>query len=74
MSYEEFRSRDGVLYNNSVYGNYKDFDYETGEAIIKFDEDWTDLGKGFTITDNDGYSYNITGKVSSKLVLQNLLI
>ncbi|MBP5379418.1 MAG: ABC transporter permease [Ruminococcus sp.] len=74
MSYEEFRSRDGVLYNNSVYGDYKDFDYETGEAIIKFDEDWTDLGKGFTITDNDGYSYNITGKVSSKLETGTLII
>ncbi len=67
MSYEEFRNKDGVLFNNSIYGTEPKIDEETGEAIPEYDESYTDLGKGFNITDYEDRSFHIIGKLSSKL-------
>ena len=58
---------DGLFYNNSTYGSEPKFDEETGEYISAYEKSYTDLGKGFNITDYEGHSYHIVGKLSSQL-------
>ena len=67
ISYEEYKNMDGVFFNNSIYGSEPKFDEETGEYISAYEKSYTDLGKGFTITDYEGHSYHIVGKLSGKL-------
>lgn len=67
ISYEEYKNMDGLFYNNSTYGLEPKFDEETGEYISAYEKSYTDLGKGFTITDYEGHSYHIVGKLSSQL-------
>ena len=64
MSYEEFRRKDGVLYNNSIYGMHITLDEETLKPIAYYEKEYTDLGKGYTITDLNGDSFNVIGKVA----------
>jgi ABC-type antimicrobial peptide transport system permease subunit len=74
ISYEEYCKNDGLLFNNSVYGDgfYSD-EFATSKKEI-FDESYTDLKKGFTITDYNGTSYQIIGKMSSKLADNAIII
>ncbi|MBR0511096.1 MAG: FtsX-like permease family protein [Ruminococcus sp.] len=74
MSYEEFRSSKGTLYNNSVYGNETIIDEDTHLPKKLFDESYTDLGKGYTITDYNRYEFRVIGKMSSKLMDHALII
>jgi len=74
MSYDEFRSSKGALYNNSVYGKETIIDEDTHLPKKLFDESYTDLGKGYTITDYNRYEFRVTGKMSSKLMDQALII
>ncbi|WP_024861522.1 ABC transporter permease [Ruminococcus flavefaciens] len=74
ISYEEYRKNDGVLFNNSVYGDgYFTDEFATSKKEI-FDESYTDLKKGFTITDYNGTAYQIIGKMSSKLADNAIII
>ncbi|MBR6968374.1 MAG: FtsX-like permease family protein [Ruminococcus sp.] len=67
MSYEEFRQKDGALYNNSIYGEFTDYDEKTNEPVAKYEKDYTELGKACTITNYIGDSFRIIGKVSCGL-------
>lgn len=67
ISYEEYKNMDGVFFNNSIYDSSSYYDEETGEYIPTYEKSYTDLGKGFNITDYEGHSYHIVGKLSGKL-------
>ena len=58
---------DGLFFNNSIYDSSSYYDEETGKYVPTYEESYTDLGKGFTLTDYDDHNYHIVGKLSSKL-------
>ena len=74
MSYEEFRNSGGAIYSNSMYGEMPTFDEETREPIALYDKGYTDLKKGYKITDMLGCEYQIKGIVTCSLELDRAII
>ena len=73
MSYEQFKSLDGFLYNNSIYGDRMEYDYDE-EAEIVFDRSYTDLGSGLTISDMEANTFKIVGIVTSPVADNHIII